>query len=142
MSYLNNGYQTLISFSSNPTVHLKEKTVTPPGVDGGDAVDTTTMRNTTWRTRQPRTLKTMTEASFTASYDPVIYNELITMINVLQQITITFPDGSELMFWGWLRVVTPGENTEGEQPTVSATIEIGNEDNTGAETGPTYTPAP
>jgi hypothetical protein len=142
MSYLNNGYQTLISFASNPTVHLKEKTVTPPGIDGGDEIDTTTMRNSVWRTKQPRTLKTLTEASITAVYDPLCYNELLAMINVNQQITITFPDGSSLQFWGWLKNFTPNENSEGEQPTAACSIVPGNQDNTGAEVGPTYAAAP
>ncbi len=138
MSFLNDGYQTIISFSLNPTVKLKEKSVTPPGIDGGDQVDTTTMRNTDYRTAQPRFLKTLTESSFTAAYDPVVYNELNTMVNVNQQITITFPDGSELTFWGWLRTFTPNEITEGEQPTAVCAISVGNQDNAGAEVAPSY----
>lgn len=142
MSYLNDGYQTLISFSANPTVHLKEKETTPPGIDGGDEVDTTTMRNTTWRTRQPRNLKTLTESSIVVSYDPVCYNELNAMINVNQEITVTFPDGSSVVFWGWLRTFTPNSNTEGDQPTANCGITPSNQDNNGVEVGPTYNAGP
>lgn len=142
MSYLDDGYQTLISFTSNPAVKLKEKSVTPPGIDGGDLIDTTTMRNTTWRTADGRALKTLTESSFVAAYDPVVYNELNAMINVNQEIEITFPDGSKLKFWGIMRVFQPNELTEGEQPTANVTISPTNKNAAGVETGPTYTPAP
>ncbi len=40
---LDDGYQTLIEFAENPAIKLWEKSVTPPGIDGGDAIDTTTM---------------------------------------------------------------------------------------------------
>ncbi len=64
------------------------------------------------------------------------------MINVNQVITVTFPDGDTLQFWGWLQTFTPGEMVEGEQPTAEVTITPGNIDDAQAEVGPTHTPAP
>lgn len=141
MSYLEDGYQTLISFAENPAVHLKEKTITPPGIDGGDAIDVTTMRNEDWRTFALRALKTLTESSFRAAYDPVIYDELDAMINVNQLITITFSDGSSVAFWGGLRTAQPQEVEEGAMPEVECNITPTNRDNTGAEVAPVYTAA-
>lgn len=43
---LGDGFSTKIAFAADADVSLWEKTVTPPGVDGGDAVDTSTMHNT------------------------------------------------------------------------------------------------
>jgi hypothetical protein len=142
MTFLKDGYQTLYTFSVNPSVYFKERSVTPPGLDGGDEVDTTTMRNTRWRTRQPRALITLTESNTTVSYDPAIYDDILDLINVNQLITITFPDGSTLAFWGWLRTFTPGENAEGEFPSATVNITPSNQDDSGNEVDPVFTPAP
>lgn len=135
---IDDGHATLFTFGNNPSVKFFEKTVTPPGVEGGGENDTTTMRNTNWRTRAPKKLKTLTNSSTTVSYDPAIYDEVVSLIQVNQQITITFPDASTVTFWGWLDSFAPGENTEGEQPTAEITVIPSNQDNTGAEVGPAY----
>jgi hypothetical protein len=90
MSFLKDGYQTLYSFSTASTVFFRERSVTPPGIDGGDEVDTTTMRNLKWRTRQPRKLISLTESSVTVSYDPEIYDDILAMVNENQLVTITW----------------------------------------------------
>lgn len=136
---LDDGYSTRIDFSvpgGVSGVTLWEKTVTPPGISAGGEIDITTMHNTTWRTRNPKALKTLSNASFTAAYDPLIYDDLLSMIGVNQEITVTFPDGDILTFWGWLDEFTPGANSEGEQPTADCTIIPSNKDTTGAEVAP------
>lgn len=138
MPLLKDGFSTTITFSEAPAVKMEEKSVTPPGVDGGGENDTSTMRNTAWRTRQPRSLKTATEMSFEAAYDPAVYDDIISMVNVNQQITVNWPDGSTLTFWGWLNTFEPGELVEGEQPTASVTIIPSNQDNSGVEQPPVY----
>jgi hypothetical protein len=99
---LDDGFSTIITFSSAPSVKFYEKEVTPPGVSGGGANDTTTMRNTTWRTMAPKKLKTLSEAGASVAWDPAAYNDVLAMIQVNQQITVTFSDGSTIQFWGWL----------------------------------------
>jgi hypothetical protein len=136
---LDDGYSTKIQFTvgagaSGTTIW--EKTVTPPGVSAGGEIDITTMHNVTWRTRNPKALKTLSNASFTAAYDPIFYDDLLAMIGVNQLITIEFPDGDSLDFWGWLDEFTPGANSEGEQPTADCTIIPSNKDNSGAEVAP------
>ena len=147
MAFINDGYQTLVTFSLTPiTLVVKEKAVTPPGMDGGDMVDITTMRNDVWRTRNPRYLVTLTEFTFTASYDPLIYPTLLDVLNINQEITLMFPDTSTLAFWGWLQKVIPGENVEGTQPIITCTITPSNHNGLGAgsvgmvEVTPIYTP--
>lgn len=141
MSYLQDGFSTIISCALNPSIKLKEKTVQPPGVSGGGPVEQTTMRNTAWRTSAPKRLKTMTAMTVKVNYDPAVYTQIIAMINGNQQITVTFSDGSTLKFYGWLDEFTPDDNEEGTQPSATAKFEPSNLDGAGAEAGPTYTTA-
>lgn len=134
---IDDGFKTLIGFAAAPTVAFYEKSVTPPGVMGGGPNDTTTMRNSVWRTRAPKKLKTLDTASCTVSYKPSVYSAVVsTLLLVNNLITITFPDNSTLTFWGWLDEFRPGEVREGEQPTATVTIICSNQDNTGAEVAP------
>lgn len=137
-SRLDDGYQTLITFATEPAVKLWEKTVTPPGIDGGDPIDTTTQHNEEWKTQDAPGLKMMTGSSFTAAYDPAVFDDIVALINVHTTITITFPDGSTLAFFGWLRSFEPDGMSEGEQPEATVNIEAANQDATGAEQAPVY----
>ncbi len=138
---LDDGFSTKIEFSSGTsgvTFLMYEKEVTPPGVSGGGANDTTTMRNSIWRTAKPKKLITLSPASFVGAYDPEVYDEIIAMINVNQSIEVTFPDESTLTFWGWLDEFVPNAIVEGEQPTANITIIPSNQDNAEAEQEPVY----
>ena len=141
MARLNDGYQTLLSPSLDSDIKFWEKEVTPPGISGGEAIDTTTMHNSTWRTFAPRALKTLTEISMQAAYNPVVYDDVLPLINVNQLWTLFFPDGSTLEFWGYLKEFTPGANKEGEQPTADLKIQPTNLNNANpqVETAPNYT---
>ena len=130
---LDDGYQTLVTFEADTNISFWEKSINPPGLDGGETNDTTTMHNVTYRTSAPRALKTMTEMTITAAYDPDLYDEALALINVETVITVTFPDGSTLAFWGYLRVFAPSEVAEGSQPECSLTIQPTNQDTDGAE---------
>ena len=140
MSRIDDGFATLIEFAEDSDVLMWEKEVTPPGVDGGGEIDTTTMRNTTWRTKWPKQLISLTESSLTVAYDPSVFDEIVAMINVNQLITITFPDEETLVFWGWINVFTPNANVEGEQPTAAVTIIPANQNASKVETAPVLTP--
>ncbi len=141
MGRLDDGYQTLLTFSaaSSGVEVFWEKEVTPPGIDGGGPNDTSTMRNSVYRTNSPKNLITLTAGSFTAAYDAAILDELIAMVNVNQAITVTFPDDSTWVFWGWINEASPGALVEGEQPTIDITIEPSNQDAAGDEIAPVYT---
>lgn len=134
---LDDGYQTLVAFAADPDICFWEKSVTPPGMDGGDPVDTTTMLNETYRTRSPRALVTMTECQLTAAYDPNLYTTILLLLNVETSITVHFPDGSTVAFYGFLQKFSPKAHTEGAQPEADITIVPTNQDpTTGAETPP------
>lgn len=121
------------------TVKFWEKTLTPPGMDGGGANDTTTMRNTRMRTRAPKKLYTLTEFSITVAYDPEIYDSLIDLMQQNKWLVINFPDGSTLGFWGWLDGADGQEISEGSQPEMELTVIPGNQDLNGEEVEPVYT---
>ena len=123
---LDDGFSTKIAFQADADVSFWEKTVTPPGIDGEDAIDISTMFNTAWRTFSPRSLKTGTDASGTVAWDPAVYTQIIALVNVNTLITVIFPDTSSLDFYGFLQSFVPGEMSEGEQPEADITIKVTN----------------
>jgi len=139
MSLQTDGHSTRVSFAADASAAvtlLVEKSVTPPGVDGGGPVDTTTMANTTYHTQQPKQLITMTNSSFTAAYDPDVLTNIIALVNVNTLITLTFPDAVTWAFWGYLDKFIPNANEEGEQPTAEVTIVPTNQNDSAVETAP------
>lgn len=137
---LEDGYQSLITFAADPDVAFWEKTVQPPGVDGGEKIDVTTMHNVNLRTYAPRNLAEMTDSQFTAAYDPRVLPQILALRNVPTTITIQFPNGDSWAYYGFLQKFEPGELTEGEQPEATVTISPTNRDPlTGEEEDPVLT---
>lgn len=120
--HLEDGFSTLITLATDTNIELWEKTVKPPGIDGGDSIPQTTMHNTAWRTMAPRQLKTLTETTTTCAYDPLIYTSILASVNIPTTITVTFPDGTTLAFYGYLQKFEPSDLKEGEQPEATVTI--------------------
>ena len=119
---LRDGFSSKIAFEDDLTIELWEKTVTPPGFDGGDPIDITTMWNTTVRTKAARGLYDTTDGSVTCAYDPEMYEAVRAMINVEQIITYTFADGSTESKYGFLKTFEPSELSEGSHPEATVTI--------------------
>jgi hypothetical protein len=140
MARLRDGFSTLITLSGAPTIKLFEKEVTPPGFSSGGGIDITSMRNTAWRTMAPRKLKTLSPISATVAFDSDAIPAINGQINVNQLITVTFPDGSKLQFFGFVSEFTPGRFAEGEEPTATITIQPTLINASGQETAPTYLP--
>jgi len=139
MTRIDDGFKTLISFAANPNVTFEEKEVTPPSMEGGGAIDTTTMRNTSLRTKSPKQLKSLGDMKLTVAYGSAALMEIWALINQNTQITITLPTGNTFTFWGWLDTANPGALSEGNQPTLDITIIPSNRDNNGIEQEPVYT---
>lgn len=144
---LTDGFPTTITFTSSVIESanimaeiLEEQDVTPPGISGGGPNDTTSMRNTAWRTRHPKKLKTLTACTITVKYDPELLDEMQKMVNDNQELTITFSDTSRIVWWGWIDSFTPNACAEGEQPIAVVVIEPSNmdADNNNAEIAPVY----
>ena len=138
MARINDGFSTTIEFTggtSGLTVFW-EKEVAPPGISAGGPNDTTTMRNTTYRTMAPKNLKTLTDSTITVAYDPDIYTEMVSLVGVNQLIVVTFPGAETLSFWGFIDSFTPGNIVEGEQPTADILIVPTNQNNSDVEVAP------
>ena len=135
---LDDGFSTIITLANLPNIKLYEKEVTPPGISAGGPIDTTTMRNTTWRTMAPRALKSLTPVSATVAFASEAIPQVQSQIGINQLITVTFPDQATLTFWGWLEEFTIGALVEGEQPTATISVNPGNIDADGAEVAPVY----
>jgi len=139
---LDDGYTTRVGFAADASVEFWEKEVTPPSLSAGGANDTTTMRNTRWRTKAPKKLVTMGDMEISVAYDPAVYENIEqNLLGVNNLITIEFSDGSTLEFWGWLDEFKPNAIVEGAQPTASITIICSNQNDSGVETAPVYTDA-
>ena len=142
-SPLENGYQTVITFAEDATVALFEKSVQPMGLEGGEKIDVTTMHNVDVRTYAARFLKEVTDSQMTVAYDPAVLTALYLMINKVQKVTLTFPDGSTWNFDGYLRNFQPSSIEIGAQPMATCTIVATNRDaTTGVEASPSFAAAP
>ena|SRR3990167_6256429 len=139
--YLKDGFPTKVAFNRLPAALFWEMEVQPPGVEGGDPINTSTMHNTSWRTMQAKALKTLTPFTVVCAYDPKFYDQVVnTLVNDDGSITCRFADGSTLDFFGFLQNFTPQSAKEGEMPTANLTIVPTNFDSVNrVEAGPVLT---
>jgi len=139
---LKDGFPTTVAFAANTTVSFWEKAVTPPGIDGGDPIEQQTMLSTLWREMASRALQTLTPIAATVAYDPVVYNEILSLINTEGAITVHFSNNDSVSFFGYLKSFQPNEETEGSQPDAAIEIVPTNTDPAdGTESGPNYVSA-
>jgi len=139
---LEDGFSTKITFTDFASVAFSEREVTPPSIQGGGPINTTTMDNTAWRTAAAKKLKQLTESGMTVTYDAVMLSDIQAMINHNQLITVNIADGSLFKFWGFVDQFNPGPMSEGNQPTATVRIEPTNRNAAGVETAPSFTAAP
>lgn len=137
---LRDGYPTTINLTGGG-VSFWEKTVQPPGIDGGEPIDITTMRNSTVRTLAPRHLYTVTPIELNVAYDPTVYDTIKAQVNVNQEIVITFPDSCTITWWGYLKSFIPEANEEGNEPMARISLVPTNLNASGAETVPVVSSA-
>ncbi len=136
---MDDGFSTIITFAENPSIRLEEKEVTPPPIMAGGPIDTTNMRSETWRTKSPKQLKELGKMALTVAYATVAIEDVIAMIGIVQLITLTYPDGSTIEFYGWLDEFTPSAHKEGDQPTAACSIIPGLTNADGDRVAPAYT---
>jgi hypothetical protein len=140
---MGDGYQALIVSAADPDVQFWEIEVPSPGIDGGDAIDTTTQLNATWRTMAPRALKTLTEISIKAAYNPNIHTQALDLVNVETSWTVHFPQESTLAFYGFLKSIEFDPLVEGTMPTCTVVITPTNWDYTNnVEAAPAFANPP
>lgn len=121
MPKLHDGFKTLISIGGI-TALFEEIEVTPPALDSTGAIDQTTMRNGRYRTKLGKSLITLDRVSVTVAYDPKVIGQMHNILGSNRLITITFPEGSTLLFYAIVDKFTPEALREGERP--QATLEL------------------
>lgn len=135
---LEDGFVSKIAFEADPNISLWEIEVTPPGMDVGDPIDTSTMFNTTYVTKAPGQLIDLTDAGIVCAYDPQVYDQIIALLGENGWVTVLFPDASTEDFIGYLRSFTPGNLVRNGFPTANAVVVCTNQIGQ-TETAPEYT---
>ena len=142
MAWIDEGFSTIVQFSNAPSgiiLYMQEKEVTPPAIEMGGELDTTTLGNIEWHTKSPKKLKMLGDTSMICRYDAAIYAQILTMIGVNTLVSITFPDTSTYQFRGWIDKFKPNVIVEGAMATANVIIVAANETAAGVETAPDYT---
>lgn len=119
---MRDGYRSLIALANDDDILFWEKQVTPPGLDGGDPINTTTMHNDQWRTFSSMALITLTPFSTVAAWDPRLYLNILAILNDETSISVHFPAGDAYWFYGYLQRLEPGPLVEGTQPEATVTF--------------------
>jgi hypothetical protein len=125
--FLELGKQILVTIkgdgTSYNTIGLWEQTVTPMSLSGGDKVNIGNQYNTKYETFVPQRLITVGPMQMTVQYDPAAIDDITQAINDNTTITIHFPNGDRLAYYGYLKEFTPGEVARNGNPTATVVIE-------------------
>lgn len=139
---LDDGFRITIAFAAFPSIEFYEKDVGLPGFMGGGPIRTTTMRNTLFETKSPRSLidipETTTKVSFTSA--AFMSTNVRAMINTPTLITYTLPDGHTYAIYGYVDEFNVDPFVIGEQPSANIKIVHTNtHPTTKAEVAPVFT---
>ena len=139
---MEDGFSTKIAFKLDPNIEFFENSVTPPGIDVGEKIDMSSMLNEEWRTFAAQVLKTLTDVTINASYNPVLYPSVVALVGKNDWITIHFPNGAKLNFYGYLQSAVPQSHEIGAKPMIALKINPTNRHpTTGVETDPVFVAA-
>lgn len=111
-----NGKRVTVAIALDLNIELFEEEVTPPGLDTEEAIETTSQRNIRWMTYAPGDLIRLTEFDVICGYDPIVYVSLIAILGIPTTITVRFPNGARLTFYGYAKSATPTPMKRKEKP--------------------------
>ncbi len=139
MGILKNGFKTLVTFSQVlfPDFY-GEVEVTPPGTSARGGIPQSTMRNILWTTQLPKGLKELQPLTMKVAYDTRLIPVLMTLVGVNQRVTIRWPDGATLSFWGWIDEATFDSMTEDNRPIYNLSVQTSNVNAACVESGPVF----
>lgn len=138
---MKDGFSTLVYIGGAVYELLEEREVTPVGFTDRGVIDTTGMRNQSYKTFWPKFLAEMSPVTMVMMWaGGAAISEIYDTLNINQDISIVFPDGyGSISFQGAVTGAVPGVHQEGNQPTITVTIHPTMSDDNGAEDGPAYT---
>lgn len=137
--FMKEGFRVQLSFGLAPNFCLWEIDIKPPDIDGQEEIDTTTQFNAgglvsgavltpPLRTFYPRAVAKLSNVEGMYAYPSKAYEDVWLVLNVLQSITIHFPNGDQLVFWGHLKAFKPEALKEGDFPKANCAIVVDNWD--------------
>lgn len=121
MPNLKDGFKILIAINGI-SGQFEEIEVTPPSMSSGGGIDQTTMRNSRYRTMLGKALITLEPVSIKVAFDPKVIAQMHQFLGTNRYVTITFPDGSTLVFYAIINSFTFDSFKEGERP--EGTLEL------------------
>ena len=134
------GFATKITLSSVPSLQIWEKSLTALGVEGGEPIDITNMFASSWHTSAPRSLKKLKPVKVKAFFDINAWPTLVIQVNKKQTITLLFPNGATLCFYGFVYDIGEPEFVEGSPAMVDMMVNPTNWDYVnGVEAAPVFT---
>lgn len=136
---LDDGFGSVIAFSTDANLEVWETSVTPAASDGGDPIVTTTHLNASYVTKAAQELIEHDDMILEGAYDPGKRSTFDGHVNLEQSFTQAWPEGSYGAFWGYARRFEFSPLVKGERPLVTITIVITNWDpNLCVEAGPVW----
>lgn len=134
---LKDGLGVLITIALDTDIEFYEYNVAPPGFTADPPIKTTTHFNTAFHTFAAAKLSKMEDVKLKVLYDPIVYDSIMAVLNKETTITITFPDGATIAFYGYLMSFIPAGLVQGTVPDADITIVSTCADPlTGCEEGP------
>lgn len=135
---LTRGFSTVVTLQNAPSIELKGREVTPVGLSAGGPIETTSMRNTDWRTSAPKRLKELTPMSVIMAVGTDQIPLVKEQVGINQEIRISFPDGFRMGFYGWVDAFSLGAISEGEKTLATLILQPSMVNLLGEETPPIY----
>jgi hypothetical protein len=117
-------------------------TITPAPLEGGEAIDTTSLANTQFKTSMPQTLISCGDLTFSGELNADALDDAVDSINKeATAVVVVGNGGGTFTYYGYLKSVTPGSLTAGEKATMDGVFAVTNTVTTAyvpTETAPTF----
>lgn len=140
MSILKDGIGTIITFTLGPFPPLYgEVELTPPGFNMGGPIDMTGLRTTGWVPQAPKSLKAGQPANVKVMFDPALVPAVWQVAGKNQTISIRWPTGATLNWWGWIEELSFEPHQTGQRPLASMVLQPSNLDLSCVATPPWWT---
>jgi len=114
------------------------KSMTVPGYEMNDMLDTTTLCNVEYFTGMAPTLKRVNDLTFTCNFEPADLSAITAELGVEQTIAITFTDSGTTTWtaWGYLHSYQADAGAIDTIWDANGVVKFTNSNASGTETGP------